>query len=215
LLLKNVTQNGISSKEIHRLARRTGISARTLERAKNTIGVQSKKCVKEWFWIIKDAERTKLIESMESKRKLPIVYAENADQIAPDIIEMSRSNIENETEPLEISKLNRIFIICEPIIFRGKYDYYAGYIPHTMESNIMNGDAFVFCSRSKSQICILQWQGDGYAMYLKRSEYGKFPWATNYRAQAVEITAEDLKMLTEHPRLMLRLSGKFTPSKIL
>jgi len=71
----------------------------------------------------------------------------------------------------------------------------------------MLGDTFVFCSASRTQISILQWQGDGFAQYFKRSDYGGFPWPAKKTTCAIEISSEDLKLLLEHPKLLLRLSG--------
>jgi len=69
----------------------------------------------------------------------------------------------------------------------------------------------VFCDWSRTQICVLQWQGNGYAQYFKRSDYGQFPWQFKRVAQAIEVTSKELEVLLEYPKLMLRLSGNLQP----
>lgn len=214
-LITHVTSNGILSRDIYSLSKKSGISMRTLERAKSVTGVESKRGVgNKRLWVLADDVRANLLASMNRSKSLPVVYIETEKYEEPIVTELYTTDLSN-AKPLDLSELKRIFLVCETTVFQGRYDYFAGHVPHILEEDIMIGCAFVFCSRSKSQISILQWQGDGYALFFKRSEYGRFPWPINTGVQAIEITLEDLKMLMEYPRLMLRLSGRPTPSAII
>ena len=218
LIINHVPESGIESPKIYKLAKRAGISGRTLERAKASAGVESKRDGIKRIWVMTDEQRANLSASIGDWLYLPVTYIESSAQTAlgeanitePVITTLYRAGYNQSEEPLDLSELRRIFLITQRIVFRGKYDYFAGHIPNAMEGSAAYGDAFVFCNRSNSEIAILQWQGDGYALFSKGSEYGKFPWPAYAGVAAAEIVLEDLQMLIEHPKLMMRLSGKST-----
>ena len=142
----------------------------------------------------------------------PILCIKSMSHSEPLIVDINKQNKASLPDNLS---LNRIYVICGYSNFQGKYDHFAGRVPQMTGLNLINGDAFVFCNSAKSQVSILQWQGDGFALYFKRAEYGKFLWTPGTPSQMIEITKADLKMLLEYPRLMLRLSGVPTPSVII
>ena len=218
LIAKHVTESGIRSNDIYVLAKYAGISGRTLERAKHMVGEIKtiRDAQNKSRWVLEKHDRENLLVSMSECLDLPIKYIEPGEQtessengIAQPIAStLYRSECNQSGEPLDLSELKRIFLIPQKIVFRGKYDYFAGYVPSVVEANAAYGDAFIFCNRSKSEIALLQWQGDGYALFFKRSEYCRFPWPTNIGVAAIEIMLGDLQMLIEYPKMMMRLSGK-------
>jgi len=157
-------------------------------------------------------ESERVERGITSQADESVMCIKKLNQTEPLIVDIDK--LEKMSLPDDLS-LNRIFVICGESNFQGKYDHFSGRVPQTAGLNLMNGDAFVFCNKAKSQVSILQWQGDGFALYFKRAEYGRFLWATGMPSQVIEITLEDLKMLLEYPRLMLRLSGVPTPSVII
>jgi hypothetical protein len=215
VLIECLSEGEKLSTEMYRIAKECGISGRTLERAKHITGVESKRGKNnERIWVMSDTARAKYPPDHEAPPELPIIY--RTSLTGSDIIEESSSrDCIEEKKRLNVSELKRIFLICKPSVFQGKYDSFAGRIPKALENSIMQGDAFVFCDRAKLQISVLQWQGDGYALFFKRAEYGSYEWPVNKEAAAIEITSDDLKILLEYPRLMLRLSGVSTPFAVI
>jgi hypothetical protein len=145
--------------------------------------------------------------SLNFEPDLQVAYLNSRKQEELVADEICEADIQEGKQQFDISGFRRIFLICGPSKFLGKFDSFSLRIPQAFEANIMVGDAFVFCNRGGRQVSILQWQGDGFAQYFKRSDYGHFPWPTRKYAEAVEVSAQDLKMLLEYPRLMMRLSG--------
>jgi len=210
-LINHITGKEVSSGEIYGAAKMAGISRRTLERAKLELGVRSVQLSDGWVWVLdKQNDKDKDVP-LVLRQDLPAIYFKHQKQVELAVVEIHEPHFPKEEHPLDISKLKRIFLICGLSKFHGKFDSFSLRVPNEMEGNIAAGDAFVFCNWSKTQISILQWQGDGFAQYFKRSDYGQFPWPPKRYAQAVEIMACDLKILLEYPRFMLRLSGAILP----
>lgn len=213
LLADCLSEGSQLSNEMFRIAKECGISGRTLERAKRITGVESQRGKNnERIWVMPDTAKLKYSIGNEIQPGIPVIYRKSQNE--PAMTEVNEMSFKEEKR-FKISELRKIFLICEAASFQGKYDRFAVRVPSDLVNNIMKGDAFVFCDRSKRQICVLQWQGDGYALFFKRAEYGSFGWPVNTKAAAIEITSKDLRTLLEYPRLMLRLSGVSTPFAVI
>jgi hypothetical protein len=219
LLIHHAVDGKILSNEAYRVAKEAGISVRTVERAKREASIKSGRgTANERIWIIPSdikITRTPTMIPRSPRPDLPIAYMNQGEQTGSTAEVLSQTHSSKEVQELDVSNLKRIFLVCTASKFSGKFDAFAVRVPRALEENILIGDAFVFCNSIKTQISVLQWQGDGFAQYFKRSDYGRFPWPTRKDVGAIEITQIDLKMLLEYPRLMLRLSGVYTPHKIM
>jgi len=205
-LINIVAEGEIFFKEIEKLAGEAGILMGTLKRAKIISKVKSKKVGKDWVWYMEENPYITTSSQLDM-----IINSDSVIEVSPAQAE----HLPEKVRPLDWSKLTRIYLICGASNFQGKFDSFAGRIPRMLENDLMNGDAFAFCNGLKTQVTILQWQGDGLAQYFKRSDYGQFPWPPKRDAAAVEITLKDLKTLLEHPRFMMRLSGAPTPRALV
>ena len=58
----------------------------------------------------------------------------------------------------------------------------------------LSGDLYVFRNKRGDRLKILAWQGDGFALYLRRLEKGTFRFPTAATAE-VSITATELAMI--------------------
>jgi len=64
---------------------------------------------------------------------------------------------------------------------------------------------FVFCNRARDRIKILEWDGDGFWLYFKRLERGRFRWSTTDEAGTMSLTCEELSCLIDGARLEKKL----------
>ena len=68
---------------------------------------------------------------------------------------------------------------------------------------------FVFCNRSRNRIKILEWDGDGFWLYFKRLERGRFRWpAAEGDDGTMILKVEELTCLIDGARLEKKLSRK-------
>ena len=78
---------------------------------------------------------------------------------------------------------------------RGGVYSLAGLVKNRLGKDPLSGDIFIFIGKSANQIRLLQWDKDGYALYIKRLERGTFE------------RPPDGKLQIDHTRLMLIMQG--------
>jgi len=64
---------------------------------------------------------------------------------------------------------------------------------------------FVFCNRKRDRIKILEWDGDGFWLYFKRLERGRFRWPSAEGENTMTLTTEELECLIDGARLEKKL----------
>lgn len=64
---------------------------------------------------------------------------------------------------------------------------------------------FVFCNRHRDRLKILEWDGDGFWLYFKRLERGRFRWPTTDDGGTMTLSGEELSCLIDGARLEKKL----------
>jgi transposase len=92
----------------------------------------------------------------------------------------------------------RIWLAVQPADLRKSFDTLAALVRDGLQGDPLSGDIFVFRNKAADRIKLLIWEEDGYAIWYKRLEAGRyrFPSASGERPR-VEIRAADLVMLLE------------------
>lgn len=75
---------------------------------------------------------------------------------------------------LSLSSSTRYFLYREPADMRCGIYSLAGLVANSLKQNPLSGDVFIFIGKAGNQIRLLQWDKDGYALYIKRLEAGTF-----------------------------------------
>jgi len=63
----------------------------------------------------------------------------------------------------------------------------------------------VFCNRNRNRIKIIEWDGDGFWLYFKRLERGRFRWPGAEDGAVMALTAEELTILLGGAKIELKL----------
>lgn len=67
---------------------------------------------------------------------------------------------------------------------------------------------FVFCNRSRDCLKILEWDGDGFWIYMKRLEGGRFQWPACGEDSTLKLSRDELVSLLENTKLKKKLLRK-------
>lgn len=102
-----------------------------------------------------------------------------------------------------------VYLSCGHVDMRKSINGLAAIVQGAFESDPFQGALFVFCNKDKNKIKVLHWDKDGFALYYKRRERGRFCWPTLSEEDCtVNITAEDLNRLLDG-----LVMEKFVPRK--
>jgi transposase len=95
---------------------------------------------------------------------------------------------------LTLGTSGRIWVCVKPVDGRKSFDGLSAVITAQLGRDPLSGDLFVFKNRRGDRLKILAWQGDGFALYLRRLERGTFAFPRANTAE-VSVTATELAMI--------------------
>ena len=72
-----------------------------------------------------------------------------------------------------------VHLACGATDIRKSIDGLAALVVYSFNLDLFSNSLFVFCNRDCDKIKILHWDNDGFWLYYKRLERGRFPWPTN------------------------------------
>lgn len=97
---------------------------------------------------------------------------------------------------LGLSSNLRYFLCCQSIDLRNGFDGLAGIVRNHLKNDPLSGDVFIFLNKTRTHIKLLYWDGDGFALFYKRLERGRYA-STLHNSPSKQIKREELLMLLE------------------
>lgn len=97
---------------------------------------------------------------------------------------------------LALSSSLRYFICCKPIDIRKGFDGLAGIVRNEFLQDPCSGSIYIFLNKNCTHIKILYWDGDGFAVFYKRLEKGRYTMPKHHLFYK-ELAKEALLMLLE------------------
>jgi len=99
----------------------------------------------------------------------------------------------------------RVFLACGSHDMRKSINGLAMIVESSFRLDPYDGALFVFCNRNRDRIKILEWDGDGFWLYFKRLEKGRFRWPAPGDDDTMSLTGEELSYLLGGNRIELKL----------
>lgn len=79
---------------------------------------------------------------------------------------------------------------------RNGFDGLAGIVRNHLKNDPVSGDIFIFLNNNRTHIKLLYWDSDGFALFYKRLERGRYALPT-HNGLSKELKREELMMLLE------------------
>lgn len=79
---------------------------------------------------------------------------------------------------------------------RNGFDGLAGIVRNQLKKDPISGDVFIFLNKTRTHIKLLYWDGDGFALFYKRLERGRYALSAHGELSK-QIKREELLMLLE------------------
>ena len=102
---------------------------------------------------------------------------------------------------LSITPAQRYFFYSALTDMRKGFDSLCGLVREEFKMNPLSGDVFIFLSKTRNKIKLLQWQHDGFAIYYKRLERGTFEMPLLEQNHIAVITSQQLILIMEGIKL--------------
>ena len=99
----------------------------------------------------------------------------------------------------------RIYLACGATDMRKQINGLAAMVEGSFKLDPFDAAIFVFCNRQRDRLKILEWDGDGFWLYFKRLEKGRFRWPAVGDEATMTLEAEEFSHLLGSPRVVQKI----------
>lgn len=97
----------------------------------------------------------------------------------------------------------KIYVATKPVDLRKAFDGLSVLVQHVLRQDPLSGHLFFFLNRRADRCKVLWFDGDGYALYYKRLERGRFYLGSDLGTECetdrgcIEVRASDLALILQ------------------
>ncbi|AEJ44869.1 IS66 family insertion sequence element accessory protein TnpB [Alicyclobacillus acidocaldarius] len=107
----------------------------------------------------------------------------------------------------------RVYLACGSTDMRKSIDGLAALVQESFHLDPFSSAVFVFCNRKRDKLKILYWEHNGFWLYYRRLERGRFPWPDTSDGKTLVITRRELNWLLDglplnQPKAHRRVTAK-------
>lgn len=113
-----------------------------------------------------------------------------------------------------LTERHRYYLYADACDMRKGFNGLSGLVRNELGADPLNGNVFVFINRSRQLMKLLVWDTDGYLLYTKRLEAGRFQThlnkenaVINYQELHCLLRGIDLQSIKKRKRFFLPKSG--------
>jgi len=90
-----------------------------------------------------------------------------------------------------------IYLACGSTDLRKSIAALAALVSQDFELDLFSNSLFVFCNRDRDKLKILHWDHNGFWLYYRRLERGRFRWPNETGQQTLSISRRQLQWLLD------------------
>lgn len=98
---------------------------------------------------------------------------------------------------INFDRITGIYLAHGATDMRLSIDGLAAKVQETFQLDPCSSDIFLFCGRYKDRVKILHWDYNGFWLYYRRLESGKFQWPDGPDDHTTEISPRQLRWMLE------------------
>jgi transposase len=98
-----------------------------------------------------------------------------------------------------------VYLACGHTDMRKSINGLSAIVECSFKLDPCGNSLFVFCNRHRDRVKILEWDGDGFWLYFKRLEKGRFRWPSSDESDTMTLSGEELHLLLGSPRVIQKL----------
>lgn len=99
----------------------------------------------------------------------------------------------------------KVYLACGKTDMRKSINGLVAIVENSFKLNLFDEAVFVFCNRNRDRLKILEWDGDGFWLYFKRLEKGRFRWPAEGADPTMSLNPEELQILLGGAKVELKL----------
>jgi transposase len=99
----------------------------------------------------------------------------------------------------------KIYLAYGPTDMRKEINGLATIVELSFKLDPFGEAVFVFRNRNLDRLKILEWDGDGFWLHLKRLEKGRFKWPSKDKDNTMSLSGEELEHFLEGTKLVRKL----------
>jgi transposase len=93
-------------------------------------------------------------------------------------------------------QIRNYYLYDQSADMRSGIDSLSGLVRNQLQKNPLSGDLFIFVNKRKTQLKLLHWQEDGFALFYKRLEKGTYE-LPKLKGNSPQINAEQLLFMLQ------------------
>jgi transposase len=91
----------------------------------------------------------------------------------------------------------RVYLACGSTDLRKSIDGLAAIVSQVFDADLFSNSLFVFCNRGRDKLKILTWDHNGFWLYYRRLERGRFRWPQHPDRQPLTVSQRQLQWLLD------------------
>jgi transposase len=112
-------------------------------------------------------------------------------------------------------KAYRVYLACGSTDMRKAIDGLAAIVQECFSLDPFSSSLYVFCNRSRNKIKILYWEHNGFWLYYRRLEKGRFKWPEASNSTPLSISYRELRWLLDGLSLEQKQAHKKVSAQIV